>query len=86
MIGIVTWFNVSKGYGEIYSETGEVFFFTYLDLPKIQKFRTIARGEVVEFSVSDEKYFDQRLAKKIKQPTKSKRTQDIIANLKGAIA
>ena len=62
MLGIVTWFNTPKGYGEIYSETGEVFFFTYHALPKATTFRVIERGQIVEFQPTNEEFFGERKA------------------------
>ncbi len=65
MFGIVTWFNIPKGYGEIYAETGEVFFFTYHALPKSTAFRVIERGQFVEFQPSNDEYFGERKASKV---------------------
>lgn len=66
MLGIVTWFNIQKGYGEIYAETGEIFFFTYHELPRSSSFRVIERGAIVEFVSSESEYFGSRKATKIK--------------------
>lgn len=65
MFGIVTWFNIAKGYGEIYSEAGEIFFFTYHALPRSTTFRLIERGQLVQFEPADDEYFGQRKILKI---------------------
>jgi cold shock CspA family protein len=87
MIGVVTWFNVAKGYGEIYAEAGEVFFFTYLDLPKVQKFRSIERGKLVEFDASSEVHFTQRVAKKIRHlKSISKKHESVVEQLRSVVS
>jgi CspA family cold shock protein len=65
MLGIVTWFNIPKGYGEIYAETGETLFFTYHALPKSGGFRTIERGKVVEFRPGAQEYFGMRMVDRV---------------------
>ena len=87
MLGIVTWFNVPKGYGEILSESGKTYFFTYLELPKVQKFRTIDRGRVVEFKISEEVQFNQPVAKSVRPVTSiAKKYEPVIDHLRRVIS
>lgn len=79
MIGIVTWFNVAKGYGEIHSEKGVTYFFSYLDLPKSRTFRTIERGTMVAFESSERKQFSLQVACKIRLLEQKKMPQQNVA-------
>lgn len=47
---MVTWFNKSKGYGEIYGEDGETYFFTYEDIVSKNLFKTADKDQYFEFS------------------------------------
>ncbi|GEM_PF-6519945 len=86
MLGVVTWFNVPKGYGEIYSETGEVYFFTYHALPRSTAFKVIERGAIVEFVSTDDRHFGLRKATNIKHARKvSVKNQSKIEQLLGAL-
>lgn len=86
MLGVVTWFNIPKGYGEIYAETGEVFFFTYHELPKSSNFRIIDRGAIVKFTPSDSEHFGERKAANIRAARKvSNKNQSKVDQLLGVL-
>ncbi|HET9621024.1 MAG TPA: cold shock domain-containing protein [Kofleriaceae bacterium] len=46
--GLVKWFNDAKGYGFITCDDGRELFVHYADIPA-DGFRTLARGQVIEF-------------------------------------
>ena len=52
MKGTVKWFNDSKGYGFIQQPEGEDLFVHFTEI-RIEGFRTLAEGEVVEFEVQE---------------------------------
>jgi CspA family cold shock protein len=52
MKGTVKWFNDSKGYGFIQQPEGEDLFVHFTEI-RIEGFRTLAEGEVVEFEVRE---------------------------------
>ena len=60
--GKVTWFNKAKGFGEIVSSGGEVFFFTYADLQTKGKFKSIERDTSVEFTLDSKTKFGLKRA------------------------
>ena len=66
--GIVAWFNVAKGYGEILSNNKEVFFFTYLHLEKKERVKNTRKGKKISFSVLNNKtVFNLPVASKIRE-------------------
>ncbi len=51
--GTVKWFNNQKGYGFITRDAGGDVFVHYSSLPSQGKFRSLAEGERVEFSIEE---------------------------------
>ena len=66
MRGNVRWFNVAKGYGELEAENGDIFFFTFRELRKRAKFKSIDPGTKVRFSGSIQRMFNFPVAKEIR--------------------
>lgn len=51
--GTVKWFNATKGYGFISTETGEDVFVHYSALENTGEFRTLDEGQAVEFQITE---------------------------------
>lgn len=52
MKGTVKWFNESKGYGFISPEEGKDVFVHFSEI-KMEGFKTLTEGQVVQFDVTD---------------------------------
>lgn len=53
MKGTVKWFNSTKGFGFISTESGDDVFVHYSALEETGEFRTLEEGQAVEFEVVD---------------------------------
>lgn len=53
MKGTVKWFNATKGFGFISTESGEDVFVHFSALEETGEFRTLDEGQAVEFEVVD---------------------------------
>lgn len=53
MKGTVKWFNATKGFGFISTESGEDVFVHFSALEETGEFRTLDEGQSVEFEVVD---------------------------------
>ena len=67
-LGVVTWFNKAKGYGEIKTPDNQCYFVTYEGIvgQKI-KLRNLDKGDVVSFYKSDDSVFGLRVAEDVKR-------------------
>ena len=59
MTGVVKWFNDSKGYGFISTESGTDVFVHYSALPASGGYRSLSEGQRVEFDVVQERGRDR---------------------------
>jgi hypothetical protein len=53
MKGTVKWFNSTKGFGFISTESGDDVFVHYSALEETGEFRTLDEGQAVEFEIVD---------------------------------
>lgn len=53
MKGTVKWFNATKGFGFISTESGDDVFVHYSALEENGEFRTLDEGQAVEFEIVD---------------------------------
>lgn len=53
MKGTVKWFNATKGFGFISTESGEDVFVHFSALEETGEFRTLDEGQAVEFEIVD---------------------------------
>lgn len=53
MKGTVKWFNATKGFGFISTESGDDVFVHYSALEETGEFRTLDEGQAVEFEIVD---------------------------------
>jgi CspA family cold shock protein len=60
-IGVVKWFNASKGYGFISTEEGEDLFVHYSSIRDDGGYRSLEEGQKVEFTVGEGKKGPQAL-------------------------
>ncbi len=51
--GTVKWFNATKGYGFLSTETGEDVFVHFSALEDTGEFRTLDEGQEVEFEITE---------------------------------
>lgn len=65
VVGVVTWYNLSKGYGEVVSLKGEYFFISSDSISPKHSKRRPKRGTVVNFYRSDDSVFGLRVAEDI---------------------
>jgi CspA family cold shock protein len=60
-IGVVKWFNASKGYGFISTEEGEDLFVHYSSIRDDGGYRSLEEGQKVEFTIGEGKKGPQAL-------------------------
>ncbi|HQV32968.1 MAG TPA: cold-shock protein [Calditrichia bacterium] len=53
IIGVVKWFNASKGYGFISNKEGQDLFVHYSSIREDGGFRTLEEGQEVEFTAGE---------------------------------
>ena len=51
--GVVKWFSNAKGYGFISPEKGEEDIFAHFSAIEMEGYKTLKRGQPVEFEISD---------------------------------
>lgn len=82
IIGIVAWFNKSKGYGEIVGTNGETYFFTYQNLNTKGMFKSAEKGQIFEFAINNNKKFGLRCASEMKSSSEKNLKKDYRNNSK----
>ena len=55
VVGVVKWFNASKGYGFISTNEGEDLFVHYSSIRDEGGYRTLEEGQKVEFTIGEGK-------------------------------
>lgn len=81
MDGIICWFNLEKGFGEILSDDGVSFFFQYNSVVTKMKPAALKAGTRVKFQTHDRLVFGRKVAKQINE-VKAMRTSNISSDRK----